>query len=205
MKVVKASLAFLHKFQSRSMPQLLNRYQLLNKLHVDNIWVCSNISQHFVKDVATALVTLSNRKLCRSKAGLRKMMVAFCHPFTSKRYWKPVAHWPKRRITLVHFPYVMVDSSTTSYEAIVGLFEANLKATSTRDPISGLHPFMMTGSNANITSSFNLLLADPSLVLGGIPINSNCAKKRKRSSWGDQLKDEATTTTELYRVDGVTS
>ena len=75
-----------------------------------------------------------------------------------------------------------VGASSASYEAIMDIFNANPKAASVRDPASRLFPFMLAGSNDNVSASFRLLLADPSLVASGVQVDDNSdGKKRKRS------------------------
>mmetsp|Transcript_37971 Transcript_37971/g.66565 ORF Transcript_37971/g.66565 Transcript_37971/m.66565 type:complete len:637 (-) Transcript_37971:76-1986(-) len=82
------------------------------------------------------------------------------------------------RLTLHH----AVDSTSAPFEAVMDVFEANPKSVSVRDPVSGLYPFMLAASNDNIAASFSLLLADPSLVLGGTQVDTvDSNKKRKRS------------------------
>eukprot|EP00984_Skeletonema_dohrnii_P030785 scaffold22545_cov107-Skeletonema_dohrnii-CCMP3373.AAC.1 len=70
------------------------------------------------------------------------------------------------------------------YETVACILEANPKAAVIRDPVSGLYPFMLAGSNENTAASFELLLSDPNLVLGGIPADEDDVendRKRKRS------------------------
>jgi hypothetical protein len=72
------------------------------------------------------------------------------------------------------------------YETVACILEANPKAAVIRDPVTGLYPFMLAGSNGNAAAAFDLLLADPNLVLGGIPADEDDGgeengKKRKRS------------------------
>jgi hypothetical protein len=60
-----------------------------------------------------------------------------------------------------------------------------LKSASVRDPISGLYPFMAAGSNGNTSASFELLRANPNLVVGGTQASVDDEendKKRKRHS-----------------------
>jgi len=76
-------------------------------------------------------------------------------------------------------------SSTASYETIACIFQADQKSASLRDPISGLYPFMAAGSNDNTSASFELLRANPNLVVGGIQASiedEENEKKRKRDS-----------------------
>jgi hypothetical protein len=56
-------------------------------------------------------------------------------------------------------------------------------AATTRDPVSGLFPFMMAGSVGNVEAAFKLLLEDPGLVTGALvnDIVEENSKKRKRS------------------------
>jgi len=70
-------------------------------------------------------------------------------------------------------------SSTASYETIECIFQADQKAASVRDPISGLYPFMAASSNDNISASFELLRANPNLV--ALVDDEENEKKRKRS------------------------
>ena len=44
---------------------------------------------------------------------------------------------------------------TSSFEAVMDIFEANPKGASVRDPVSGLFPFMLASSNGNIAASFS--------------------------------------------------
>jgi hypothetical protein len=68
------------------------------------------------------------------------------------------------------------------YENVVCILEANPKACIVPDPDTGLYPFMLAANNDNTASAFELLLADPNLVLGGIPVDEEeGGKKRKRS------------------------
>lgn len=70
------------------------------------------------------------------------------------------------------------------YETIASVLEANPKAAIVRDPLTGLYPFMLAGSNGNTAAAFELLLLDPNLVLGGIPADEDDEdndRKRKRS------------------------
>ena len=68
------------------------------------------------------------------------------------------------------------------YESVVCILEANPKACIVPDPDSGLYPFMLAANNENTAAAFELLLADPNLVLGGIPVDEEeGGKKRKRS------------------------
>ena len=74
---------------------------------------------------------------------------------------------------------------TASYETIECIFQADQKAASVRDSTTGLYPFMAAGSNGNISASFELLRANPNLVVGGIQASvddEENEKKRKRSS-----------------------
>ena len=74
-------------------------------------------------------------------------------------------------------------ASGDTFESAMDIFQANPKGASVRDPVSGLYPFMLVASNDHVATSFNLLLADPSLILGGtsnVPI-AGASKKRKRS------------------------
>jgi hypothetical protein len=71
------------------------------------------------------------------------------------------------------------------YDTVACILEANPKAAVIRDPVTGLYPFMLAGSNDNAAAAFDLLLADPNLVIGGIPVDEDDGgengKKRKRS------------------------
>ena len=75
------------------------------------------------------------------------------------------------------------DISGDTFDAAMDIFHANPKSASVRDPLSGLYPFMLAASNGQIAVSFNLLLADPSLVVGSTngDIMPGASKKRKRS------------------------
>ena len=79
------------------------------------------------------------------------------------------------RITL----HYAVGSSSTSYEAIMDVFEAYPQGASIVDPVTKLFPFMLAASNNNIAASHSLLFANPSLVIGGVDVGGG--KKRKRS------------------------
>ena len=79
-------------------------------------------------------------------------------------------------------PIRILQRSSASFEAVMDVFEANPKSVSIHDPVSGLYLFMLTASNGHIATLFNLLLADPNLVLGGTQCD-NTYKKRKRSSF----------------------
>ena len=68
------------------------------------------------------------------------------------------------------------------YENVVCILEANPKACIVPDPDTGLYPFMLAANKDNTAAAFELLLADPNLVLGGIPVDEEeGGKKRKRS------------------------
>mmetsp|Transcript_17161 Transcript_17161/g.26881 ORF Transcript_17161/g.26881 Transcript_17161/m.26881 type:complete len:958 (-) Transcript_17161:146-3019(-) len=70
------------------------------------------------------------------------------------------------------------------YETVACVFEENPKAAIVCDPLTGLYPFMLAGSNGNAAAAFELLLSDPNLVLGGIPADEDDEekdRKRKRS------------------------
>jgi len=70
------------------------------------------------------------------------------------------------------------------YETVACILEANPKAAVIRDPVTGLYPFMLAGSNENTAAAFELLLSDPNLVLGEIPADEDDEendRKRKRS------------------------
>ena len=93
------------------------------------------------------------------------------------------------RLTLHH----AVDKSSTSYEAIIDVFEAHPKGASVRDPVSGLFPFMLAASNDNVAAAFSLLLADPSLVVGvteDVQDDVEGGNKRKRSISMDVVVDD---------------
>ncbi len=78
------------------------------------------------------------------------------------------------------------------YETVTCVLEANLKAASVRDPVTGLYPFMLSASNKNTAATMDLLLANPNLVMSGIPgfeggdgnndEDGKNDKKRKRSA-----------------------
>mmetsp|Transcript_29585 Transcript_29585/g.62752 ORF Transcript_29585/g.62752 Transcript_29585/m.62752 type:complete len:222 (+) Transcript_29585:109-774(+) len=82
------------------------------------------------------------------------------------------------RLTLHH----AVANKSTSFEATMDIFKANPKGASIPDPVSGLYPFMTSASKDNIDASFNLLLANPSLVIGVPQVQADVMdnKKRKR-------------------------
>ena len=92
------------------------------------------------------------------------------------------------RLTL----HCAVANKGTPFETTVEVFESYPQAASIRCPASGLYPFMLAASTgldrygcgkAMIGASFRLLLADPSLVAGGIPVDDNAgSRKRKRSA-----------------------
>lgn len=71
------------------------------------------------------------------------------------------------------------------YETVACVLEANPQAAVISDPVTGLYPFMLAGSNENTAAAFELLLSEPNLVLGGIPedqdeVESDEANDRKR-------------------------
>lgn len=76
-------------------------------------------------------------------------------------------------------------SSTASNESIEYIFQADQKSASVRDPTTGLYPFMAAGSNGyKISASFELLRANPNLVVGGTQASvddEENEKKRKKS------------------------
>jgi len=75
-------------------------------------------------------------------------------------------------------------SSTASFDAVVDILKANPEAASVSDPVSGLFPFQLAAANNDdIGASFSLLLADPTLVLSGIQVDTTTTetKKRKRN------------------------
>ena len=71
-------------------------------------------------------------------------------------------------------------------ETIEHILKANPAGASVRDPITGIYPFMLTAvSDAadSVSSTFSLLLANPSLVMSGIQgeVDTVDNRKRKRS------------------------
>ena len=85
----------------------------------------------------------------------------------------------KGRFTLHH----ACANTSTSFETVMNVLEANPKGVSVRDPVSGLYPFMLAASKDNVAASFSLLLANPSLVLGGtIQVDAVDAKKKRKRS-----------------------
>ena len=70
-------------------------------------------------------------------------------------------------------------SASVSIEVIMEVLKANNDAASVRDPVTGMFPFQLAASCNNVEASFNLLLANPNLVSGGIKVGD---RKRKRSS-----------------------
>jgi hypothetical protein len=74
------------------------------------------------------------------------------------------------------------------YETVAFVLEANPQAAIIQDPVTGLYPFMLAGSNGNTAAAFDLLLSEPNLVLGGIladqdedDADEENVRKRKRS------------------------
>lgn len=61
---------------------------------------------------------------------------------------------------------------------VIYVFNANPKGASVGDPATSLYPFMLAASNDDINASYELLLADPSLVHD---MSSGGGKKRKRA------------------------
>ena len=80
------------------------------------------------------------------------------------------------RLTLHH----AVSSSSASSESIMDLLQANPMGASARNPVTGLYPFMLAGSIVNVDGSFSLLLANPSLVVGGTQIADFADTKKKK-------------------------
>ena len=89
------------------------------------------------------------------------------------------------------FPFIGLLSCNAPHDSVVELFEANPRGASVRDPVSGLFPFMLAASNDNVAASYNLLLANPSLVISGIETKKGtdvaageARKNRKRETTG---------------------
>ncbi|KAL9182066.1 hypothetical protein ACHAXT_012409 [Thalassiosira profunda] len=89
------------------------------------------------------------------------------------------------RLTL----HCAVADKRTASETITDVFESYPEAVAIRCPITGLYPFMLAATSQVSTvtkmveASFRLLLADPSLVAGGIPVEDDGgSRKRKRSA-----------------------
>ena len=70
-------------------------------------------------------------------------------------------------------------------ETIEHILKANPAGASVRDPITGMYPFMLTAVSdtvKSVSSTFTLLLANPSLVMSGIQEEDTAgSRKRKRS------------------------
>jgi len=76
-------------------------------------------------------------------------------------------------------------------ETIEHILKANPAGASVRDPITGVYPFMLTAVSdavTSVSSTYSLLLANPSLVMGGIKEMSGAqeesdagSRKRKRT------------------------
>lgn len=89
-------------------------------------------------------------------------------------------------------PLHYVAANGPLYETVTCILQANPKAASVRDPVTGLYPFMLSGINKNTTATLDLLLANPNLVMSGIPgfegedgnndEDGKNDKKRKRSA-----------------------
>ncbi len=88
----------------------------------------------------------------------------------------PILEDGDKRLTLHHAS----DSNTASYDNVMDVFEANPKAASVRDPVTNLYPFMLAGMHGNTDAAFTLLLANPTLVIGGNQAKV-ITRKRKRS------------------------
>ncbi len=88
----------------------------------------------------------------------------------------PILEDGYNRLTLHHAS----DSNTASYENVMTVFEANPKAASVRDPVTNLYPFMLAASADNTNAAFTLLIANPTLVIGGNQAKVD-GRKRKRS------------------------
>ena len=70
-------------------------------------------------------------------------------------------------------------------ETIEHILKANPAGASVRDPVTGVYPFMLTAVSdtvKSVSSTFSLLLANPSLVMSGIQEEDTAgSRKRKRS------------------------
>ena len=99
------------------------------------------------------------------------------------------------RITLHHAAATSTDSLSNRrapYETIEHILKAYPEGAAVRDPVTRLYPFMLTAGAANaprqaevnsVSSSFSLLLENPSLVMSGIQEEVDTAgRKRKRSA-----------------------
>ena len=68
-------------------------------------------------------------------------------------------------------------------ETIEHILKANPAGASVRDPVTGLYPFMLAAGNneaRSVSSSFSLLLANPSLIMSGIKEEDTAGSSRKR-------------------------
>ena len=135
---------------------------VLNKCLVHNsiarIWAWSSLVQPIINGNQTLPPSLH----------LRRILIEFPD--------LPILEDGDKRLTLHHAS----DSNTASYENVMDVFEANPKAASVRDPVTNLYPFMLAASADNTNAAFTLLIANPTLVIGGNQAKVD-GRKRKRS------------------------
>jgi hypothetical protein len=75
-----------------------------------------------------------------------------------------------------------VSRNDVSYETLEFILANNPRAAFTRDPVTGMEPFMLAASSDNAAGAHKLLLADPEQVSCAlVHVNEQTAsKKRKR-------------------------
>jgi hypothetical protein len=88
----------------------------------------------------------------------------------------PAIEDDNNRLTLHH----VIESTTAPSDAVMIILEANPAGASVRDPITNLYPFMLAGISDKMDAAHSLLLANPTLVAGGIPTAVADNRKRKR-------------------------
>ena len=97
----------------------------------------------------------------------------------------------------MHYAAASISASSAnqraSYDTIKHILNAYPEGSSIRDPVTRLYPFMLAVGAQNesrhsaansVSSSFSLLLANPSLVMSGIQeeVDTGDSRKRKRSA-----------------------
>jgi hypothetical protein len=87
----------------------------------------------------------------------------------------PAIEDDNNRLTLHH----VIESTTAPSDAVMIILEANPAGASVRDPITNLYPFMLAGISDKMDAAHSLLLANPTLVAGGIPTAVADNRKRK--------------------------
>jgi hypothetical protein len=96
--------------------------------------------------------------------------------FVEKFPQLPAIEDDNNRLTLHH----VIESTTAPSDAVMIILEANPASASVRDPITNLYPFMLAGISDKMDAAHSLLLANPTLVGGGIPTAVADNRKRKR-------------------------